>query len=423
MRERVKNSSDWDVAIVGGGMVGVSLALLLGEFLPASVRILLLEGFPLPEKDSGFGSAYSPSFDARSTALSYSSYQIYRKLGIWPTLAQRSCPIRQIHVSERGRFGSTLLQAEDYHWEAMGYVVENAWLGTALIQALHEQDRVVMRSPTRVEQVESFAGGYRLQVDQGEAINADLLVVADGADSQLRQNLGIDVERRAYDQHALIANIGHASDHRGCAYERFTDQGPLAMLPLLPDATGQHRSALVWTLPEAEHALLKECSEAEFLGQLQRRFGYRLGRLLKMGERFSYPLSLVQAREQVRHNLVLLGNAAHSLHPVAGQGFNLALRDCAALAEVLSAAGSRGDDLGELAVLQSYMDGQQADQERTVNFSDQLPGLFAHPDPALSRLRDMGLFALDLSPALKRQFVRQAAGVSALAASLETTRG
>ncbi len=405
---------DWDIAIVGGGMVGVSLGLLLGERLQPSTRILLLESFPLPKRDEGYGSTYSPSFDARSTALSYSSFQLYGGLNVWSQLAQRACPIEQIHVSERGRFGSTLLEASHYQWPALGYVVENAWLGTALIQALYRQDRVQMRSPARVQQVDSAANGYRLQLEDGDRICTRLLVVADGADSSLRQSLGIESVRRAYGQHALIANVAHDTSHHGRAFERFTDCGPLAMLPLLDDEEGSHRSALVWTLPEQQAAELVESEEAAFLKRLQDRFGYRLGRLRKAGARSSYPLALVQAQEQVRQNLVLLGNAAHSLHPVAGQGFNLALRDCAALGEILAEAQRRDEALGELAVLQRYIERQRRDQERTVNFSDQLPGLFSHSDSALARLRDIGLFALDLSPGLKRQFVYQAAGVAAL---------
>lgn len=401
--------ADYDVVIAGGGMVGVSLALSLAAALPRSKSILLVENFPLPGRDPDFATAYTPSFDARSTALSYSSYLIYRELGVWPRLEQYTCPINTIHVSEKGRFGSTLMNAADYQWPALGYVVENAWLGNVLIQCLHDQPRIQVISPSRVTGASPGESDVGLQLE-GEgpaALSAQLVVVADGAESSLRESLGVEAQRRVYDQHALIANVSHALPHEGRAFERFTADGPMALLPLLP-SQGVSRSALVWTLPPEEAQALQHCNGREFLGALQARFGYRLGRLLRVGERHSYPLALVQAREQVRSGIVIMGNAAHALHPVAGQGFNLALRDVACLSQVLAGAEQPGD----LQTLQDYRRQQAADQERTVSFSDRLPGLFAHGDPALGLLRDAGLVALDMSPALKREFVRHTAGVA-----------
>ena len=301
-------------------MVGVSLALCLQQQLGGECSILLIEGYPLPSRDPCFQDNYSPSFDARSTALSYSSYLIYSEMGVWPGLAPRACGIETIHVSEQGRFGSTRMVAADYHWPALGYVVENAWLGNVLVQALHETS-VETRSPARVIAATAEAEHIRVGLESGDTLSAGLLVVADGANSVLREALGVEVSQQDYRQHALIANIGHASSHDGCAWERFTAHGPLALLPLLPDTDGGNRSALVWSLPgeEAEH--LQHCPQEEFLQLLQQRFGYRLGRLLRVGERHSYPLSLVEAREQVRQGVGIMGNAAHSLPPVAGQGF------------------------------------------------------------------------------------------------------
>lgn len=424
----VKDSNDhsgdqYDVAIVGGGMVGVSLALALARSMPEDARILLLESFGLPAQAPDFGADYSPSFDARSTALSYSSYLIYQQLGIWEQLYPRTCAIDSIHVSEQGSFGSTLLQAGDYGWPALGYVIENAWLGNVLIQSLYQQDKVRMLSPARVTGAEPAGDGVVLEFADGATASCELLVVADGADSALRQVLGIAVEQRAYQQHALIANIGHDQAHRGRAYERFTQHGPLACLPLPAEdfgfgadaGAGSKRSALVWTLPVAQAEQLQQCPHAEFLQRLQQRFGYRLGRMQKVGERHIYPLNLVRAQEQVRSRVVVIGNAAHALHPVAGQGFNLALRDVARLSAVLADAAAAGEDFHELEVLSRYSEGQQPDQQRTVAFSDQLPGLFAHRDPALGLLREFGLFALDLSPGLKKEFVRQTAGTAASA--------
>ena len=406
-----------DIVIAGGGMVGASLALQLAEVLPEQVSICLVEGFPLPEPLATGKPDYHPSFDARSTALSYSSRLIYEKIQFWDQLREWLCPIDSIHVSSRGRFGSSLLRAEDYAWSALGYVVENAWLGNALIQALYRQGRVEIISPARVVAAEPEGEGMRLKLDGGSAavIDTALLLVADGATSGLREQLGVSVQEKPYRQHALVANVAFAQPHAGCAYERFTDQGPVALLPLLASAPGEHRSSLVWTLsPEgAEH--LQACPPEEFLQALQDRFGYRLGRLLQVGERHCYPLALVQSSEQVRQGVVVMGNAAHALHPVAGQGFNLALRDVAELAAVLTQGISQGQSPGDLALLQRYLRRQQPDQDRTIQFSDRLPALFMQSDPVLGLARDLALSGLDILPPLKRVFVRHAAGVAAMA--------
>ena len=405
-----------DIVIAGGGMVGVSLALQLGAVLPPSTSILLVEGFPFPEAVDGGKPDYHPAFDARSTALSYSSRLIYEKMQVWEDLQQWLCAIDSIHVSSRGRFGSTLLHAADYSWPALGYVVENAWLGNALIQALYRQGRVEVRSPAKVIHASPAAAGVNLRLDGGgeDVIETALLLVADGASSGLREQLGVAVAEKPYGQHALIANVASAQSHRGCAYERFTDDGPVALLPLLAAPGGEHRSALVWTLPpdQAEH--LQACPETEFLQSLQDCFGYRLGRLLQVGERHCYPLSLVQSSEQVRQGVVVMGNAAHALHPVAGQGYNLALRDVAELGAVLAQGLAAGQPLGDLATLQRYQQRQQPDQDRTINFSDRVPALFMHPDPLLGMGRDLALAGLDMMPPLKREFVRYAAGVAAM---------
>ncbi|MEP5568218.1 MAG: 2-octaprenyl-6-methoxyphenyl hydroxylase [Halioglobus sp.] len=409
-------SDTFDIVIAGGGMVGISLALYLGEVLPNESRICLVEGYPFPEPLPGHKPEYHPSFDARSTALSYSSKLIYQRLKIWQDLQQWLCPIESIHVSNRGRFGSTLLEAKDHGWSALGYVVENAWLGATLAQALHKQGRIELISPAKVIDAQPDDAGVCLSIEgkRERKINTRLLVVADGAASGLREKLGVAVSEKPYRQHALVANVGFAEPHQGCAFERFTPTGPVALLPLLGVNGVSNRSGLVWTVAaeEAEHLL--ECSEEDFLEALQKRFGYRLGRLQQVGERHGYPLSLVKSGEQVRQGVVVMGNAAHALHPVAGQGYNLALRDVAELAQVLSAAQKGGENYGDLQVLQRYEERQQDDQQRTIEFSDRLPSLFMVADPVIGLARDLALSGLDLAPALKRNFVNHAAGVAAM---------
>jgi 2-octaprenyl-6-methoxyphenol hydroxylase len=403
-----------DIVIAGGGMVGISLALQLAEAMPQDISICLVEGFAFPQVSADGKPSYHPSFDARSTALSYSTRLVYEQMQVWDELQQWLCAIDSIHVSNRGRFGSTLLQAADYDWPALGYVVENAWLGNTLIQALYRQGRVEVRSPAKVQGASASEGGVSLRLEGAgdSTLQAGLLLVADGANSGLREELGVAVEEKSYLQHALIANIATAQPHRGCAYERFTDEGPLALLPLLPGPGGEHRSALVWTLPPEQATRLQACSEQAFLQRLQERFGYRLGRLLQVGERHSYPLALLQSTEQVRQGVVVMGNAAHALHPVAGQGYNLAMRDVAELAAALAQGAREGKPPGDLAVLQVYHQRQLPDQERTIGFSDQVPSLFMRSDPVLGLARDMALAGLDILPPLKREFVRYAAGVA-----------
>jgi 2-octaprenyl-6-methoxyphenol hydroxylase len=255
-------------------------------------------------------------------------------------------------------------------------------------------------------------GGVCLELEKNAVMETSLLVIADGAASGLREHLGVAVEEKSYGQHALIANIATAQPHQGCAFERFTDEGPLALLPLVPSAAGENRSALVWSLAPQQAQHLHQCPEHEFLAELKNRFGYRLGRMLEVGERHSYPLSLVYSREQVRQGIVVMGNAAHALHPVAGQGFNLALRDIASLAAALAEGLEEGRSPGDLAPLLVYQRRQQADQERTIQFSDRLPGLFMHSDPVLGVAREIGLSGLDVLAPLKKQFVRYAAGVA-----------
>ncbi len=384
------------LAIIGGGLVGASLALALQDGARArGWCIHLIEPFEP-------GHEYQPSYDARSTALSYGTRLIYQRLGLWGRIAERAEPILRIHVSERGSFGAARLDCTREGVEALGYVVENAWIGHCLWQALDDQV-VVRHCPAEVERLEPIATGYRLSFTDGQQLQCDLTVLADGGRSGLREQLGIQVSRRPYGQTALIANITPGKPHGGLAFERFTEDGPMALLPLQDD-----RCALVWTRSQVDAARLAQAHEAAFLAELQEAFGYRLGALQQVGARHLYPLTLIEAEEQVRSGLVVLGNAAHSLHPIAGQGYNLSLRDV----DALSVALLRSDAaLGDLAMLQEYARRQRFDQRVTVGFSDQVTRLFGDSGRLVSAGRNLGLLGLDLMPAAKRWFARQAMGL------------
>lgn len=385
-----------ELAIIGGGLVGASLALALqGEAKKRGWRICLIEPFTP-------GSGYQPSYDARSTALSYGSQQLYQRLGIWQQIAEHAEPIQHIHVSDRGRFAAARLSAREENVPALGYVVENAWIGECLWQAL-DQSVVSWRSPAQVTRLEALGSGYRLTLQDGAVLDSDLAILAEGGRSGLREQLGINVKQTPYDQSALIANVSTRDAPAGQAFERFTEDGPMAMLPL-----AGNRSALVWTRATADAERLMGLPDAAFIAELQLAFGYRLGAITQIGERHLYPLALVEAQEQVRPHLVVLGNAAHSLHPIAGQGYNLSLRDTIALADCLLASTA---PLGDFATLQGYLRSQQLDQQLTVGFSDQVTRLFSSGEPLQVAGRNLGLLGLDLLPPAKRWFARQAMGI------------
>lgn len=405
--------ADYDVLIAGGGMVGASLAAILAAGIPA-LRVAIVERFPANKEAAG-ESPWQPSFDARATALSSGSVAIFERIGVWPQIARHACAITSVHVSQRRHWGSTLMQAREHALPALGYVVENAWLGRSLLGRLRSLPNVCIISPAQVAAIRPAEHDAVVDIDIGEqrkSLRVQLCVIADGADSALAKRLGMTSQITEYAQTAIIATIATQKPHGGIAYERFTATSPLAMLPL-PDAPGgEHRSALVLTLPDDELPVWRDASDVDFVRLLQQRFGQRLGRLLKVGSRSIYPLRLTCANEQARAHLIVLGNAAHSLHPVAGQGFNLALRDADALTEVVSGALRSGKSCGDLGVLLSYSERQQRDQKRTILFSDGLPKLFAQPQLQMVAGRVLGLVGLDLMMPAQRAFVRFAAGLA-----------
>lgn len=405
----MSQSIEFDIAIIGGGMVGTSLASLLAAGVP-QLRIALIDSQPFARADEV---PFQSSFDARSTALSLGSAEIFQQLGLWEALQQHITAITQVHVSDRGHFLGGVIDAAERNLDAVGYVIENAWLGKVLLAKVQAQTNIQCFASTSVTKVIPQQNSAQLFLQDSNKqeflIDATLALVADGGDSTLRQQLGIASQVRDYRQTAIITNVEFSEAHKGVAYERFTDQGPIALLPL-GESENAHQSALVWTLPSAEAETIQSCSDEEFLAQLQARFGYRVGKFTRVAKRFAYPLQLTLAEEQVRSNLVLVGNAAHFLHPVAGQGFNLALRDSASLVETLRHAVAEGRSPGELTVLQNYLAKQTLDQQITIEFSDKLVRLFSSSQLPLIALRHLGLLSLESLPLLKDQFVAQTMG-------------
>lgn len=400
-----------DVVIAGGGLAGATLALILRRWLP-EWRVAVVERFPLPETPDT--TTYQPSYDARSTALAWGTAQIYESLGLWSAIARHATPIRHIHVSERSRFGATRLHAEEHGQPALGFVADNRWVGQCLTAALRADTAISWISPADVAavRVESDRAVIALEGDLADTeLSASLLVVADGGRSDLRERLGFQVTVRDYRQHALIANVSTARPHDFVAYERFTELGPLALLPRGNPQRAEGAAALVWTLTETEVAEVSSLSDADFLARLQARFGWRLGRFTQVGERHVYPLSLSLVSQPVRPRVVLVGNAAQSLHPVAGQGFNLAIRGLVGLAETLHEAAVADEDPGSLTVLERYLRLHELDRQRIVGLSDGLIRLFGDATGPLEVARDAGLVAMDLMPGLRHWFTRYAMGI------------
>ena len=409
MNTLVARNDEADIAIVGGGMAGAGLALLLAQQIP-ELSIALIEQHPLQVATAE--QLAVPSFDARSTALSCSTQQILESLAVWMQLKSQAEPILQVHVSERSRPLGMLMRAEETDLPALGYVIENRLLGNVLLEkVLSQQETIRTLSPAHVEKItmSENCATLTIKTDQNALLNARLVVVADGAQSTLRQRLGITSDNTPYDQHALVANVVTELPHGGVAYERFTETGPVALLPL--PGKQKSRAALIWTLPDNEIDEVMQLPEKEFLLRVQQRIGGRCGKLLAVGTRYCYPLSLVQAREQVRSRVVLMGSAAHHLHPVAGQGFNLIMRDALALVETLKSVAMRGGDVGDLAVLQQYLGKQQWDQQKTVVASDWLPRLFSNRERPQILLRSAALMGLDFLPGLREWFAREATGL------------
>ncbi|MCH4811220.1 2-octaprenyl-6-methoxyphenyl hydroxylase [Vreelandella neptunia] len=393
-----------DIVIVGGGLVGASLGCALAPLIGRyGWRVAVIESSPLTKQS--LESAWQPSFDARASAIAEGSAHRFQQLGVWEAMRDEATPIKRIHISERGRLGATRLSADELGVEALGHVIPNAWMGRVLHRRL-AQLPLEWHCPAKVEQLTPVANGHHLTLSDGSQITAGLTVLADGGRSGLKEQLGIGSRRESYEQTALIAHVGVSQPHRGVAYERFTAQGPMALLPLPGQAM-----ELIWTHPSGSEQARMALSEREFLLQLQQAFGDRVGRFTQVGTRHAYPLSLVTAEEPVRPGLAVLGNAAHALHPVAGQGFNLALRGVMDLVEALEQGEHARLPLGDMSTLQAFEKQRSQDRANVIRFSDGLVRLFGLSFPLLPHARAAGLIGLNLVGPLRRSLARRAMGL------------
>ncbi|MEJ8569068.1 2-octaprenyl-6-methoxyphenyl hydroxylase [Elongatibacter sediminis] len=392
--------SEADVCIVGGGLVGASLACALE---PLGLRVALLEAVA-PR------SATQPSYDDRTLALSASSCRILQALGIWPLLEENATPIREIHVSELGRPGRVILRADELGLDCYGNVVEARVFGAAAQRLLPELHGFEWLCPARLTTLtpddEAVTVGYEADGQSAE-LRCRLVVGADGAASAVRDALGIETRHHDYGQTAVICNVTPEQHHAGRAFERLSATGPFAILPHVGGRCG-----LVWSVETAQARSLLDLDDETFLSRARSRFGDALGDWTRVGRRSAYPLQLTRPLRDVGPRSLLLGNAAHAIHPVGAQGFNLGLRDVAVLAEVIAdaLARDRGADPGEPDLLRRYSEWRAPDQDRTIALTDGLARLFANPTAGAAAARRAGLLAHALFPGLRRRLAVQAMG-------------
>ena len=430
----------YDVIIVGGGMVGASLAnaILPLTKAPHNLKVCVIDAFEYSTKKKGDKNSdktddkngtekgdlknnNQSSYDDRSIALSHGSSLIFKGIGLWNELQAKTSAIKKIHISDRGHFGATRLTAEQEKVPSLGYLVESRVLGQQLYQGLADSN-IDLVVPANVVGIEKHNDeSVSLNVKQGDetiTLTSRLLVAADGTGSKVRELSGIGITTSDYQQSAIITNVSTQKPHAGEAFERFTENGPIALLPL----TG-NRSSLVWTHKtengtEALDAVMALDDKA-FLRQLDEAFGYRLGRFTKVGKRSAYPLSLVTSDKNTAYRTLIIGNASHTLHPVAGQGLNLALRDVAVLSDLLASLISKTSEQQSVSSINSiaellveYEELRAKDLKDTIQYTDSLVRLFSNDISLLGHARAGGLLAVDRISPIRKWLSHQSMGIN-----------
>ncbi|MGR5065816.1 2-octaprenyl-6-methoxyphenyl hydroxylase [Photobacterium sp. DNB22_13_2] len=388
----------YDVVIAGGAMAGATLAIALDKLGAGKLRIAVVEAVE-PKLD------LHPGYDARSIAISLGSVQQLDSIGCWQALSGVATAISQIHVSDRGHAGMVHLDARERAVDALGYVVELTDAGRAFHHKLAKLDRIDLICPAKIAEIERHQHGVDLILDNGDQLHCRLVVAADGAQSSVGDMLGLGRSEYDFEQVAVIANVTTDEAHQGRAFERFTPHGPVALLPM-----SEGRSSLVWCIRPDDQAEVMGWSDETFLAKLQQAFGWRLGRLSHAGVRHAYPLLLRQSLRLASHRVAVVGNAAQTLHPIAGQGFNLGLRDVMSLAEEICREWARTGDAGHSRVLSHYRQRREPDREATIGMTAGLVGIFANDSIPFVAGRNLGLMAMECVDVLKAPLVRRAMG-------------
>jgi len=410
-----KANTQFDVVIAGGGLSGALAALSLSKLKHSDGRALTIA---IVEANAIHTDA-KLTFDARVLALSHGSAAYLDSLGAWQSLVDDAAPIKKIHISDRGHYGKARLTAADHHVSALGYVIEMALIGKALLSSLKDLPNITWFCPDSIKSIEWQTSHVDIELSSSAntqtSIQAKLLLGCDGAQSSVRKFAGINSSSKPYEQSALIANVSMEKTHQNCAYERFTETGPIAMLPLTGGATNSSfsknkRCSLVWTLTPEQASEMAQLNDGDFNQALEHAFGSWLGKVEQAGKRDVYPLNLVQANEQVFHRTALIGNASHAVHPIAGQGFNLGVRDVEQLSTFIAKALENKQDIGQFDLLSQYAEQRKGDHQQVITITDSLVTLFSNQLPPLVLGRNIGLKVMNYLPVLKGALVNKLMG-------------
>lgn len=386
----------FDVVISGGAMAGMTLALALDSLSHQQLSIAVVEAFDTDHQAH-------PGFDSRSIALAHGTVNLLKQFGLWESLAEIATPIEHIHVSDRSHAGMTTIDRREVDLDALGYVVELADVGRIYRQEIARRSMIQLLCPDSIHTLERESEYVQITLKSGEQYRSQLIVAADGAGSVCCQQLGLPLIEHDFHQVALIANVVTEQHHGGQAFERFTQYGPLALLPM-----SEGRMSLVWCLSAEEADKMQHASEYDFLTHLQQAFGWRLGAFKQVGKRTAYPLWLRYRESNISHRFAIVGNAAQTLHPIAGQGFNLGIRDVASLAEALM---DSLDDVGRYSTLQAFNQRRHHDRTQTIQLTTSLVHLFSNDWLTLRIGRNLGLAAIDTVPSLKLPLLRRTLGL------------
>lgn len=386
----------FDVVIAGGAMAGMTLALALNQSSHGRLSIAVVEPYQTNHQAH-------PGFDSRSIALSYGTVNILKQLSLWNEIQNVATPIHHIHVSDRFHLGMTDISSDEVATDALGYVVELADVGRIYDELVAQCDNITLFCPQSVNQVTRHIDRVTISLESGEVIQGKLLVAADGAISTCCQQIGLTMSEHDFFQVAVIANVSIDQAHNNRAFERFTDQGPIALLPM-----SDQRMSLVWCLRPAQAERVLQLEDNAFIDELQQAFGWRLGRFTQVGVRASYPLLLRYREQNVSHRFAIVGNAAQTLHPIAGQGFNLGIRDVVSLAEEVSQSLT---DPGSYTVLRRFKQRREEDRRSTIELTSSLVHLFSNDYLSLQIGRNVGLAMMDNIAVLKQPLLQRTLGL------------